>query len=64
LTSSVGPVVTGGVTYRISDRWAAHASYSWSQVKTNLTADTDGIIRTTHISFGPQALIVSVGYSF
>jgi hypothetical protein len=21
-------------------------------------------IRTTHISFGPQALIVSVGYSF
>ena len=64
LTSSVGPVVTGGVTYRISDRWAAHASYSWSQVKTDLSADTDGVIRTTHISFGPQALIVSVGYSF
>jgi outer membrane protein len=64
LTSSVGPVVTGGVTYRISERWAAHASYSWSQVKTNLTADTDGLIRTSRISFGPQALIVSVGYSF
>jgi outer membrane protein len=64
LTSSVGPVVTGGVTYRISGRWAAHASYSWSQVKTNLTADTDGLIRTSRISFGPQALIVSVGYSF
>jgi outer membrane protein len=64
LTSSVGPVVTGGVTYRISDRWGAHASYSWSQVKTDLSADTDGIIRTTRISFGPQALIVSVGYSF
>jgi outer membrane protein len=64
LTSSVGPAVTGGVTYRISDRWAAHASYSWSQVKTNLTADTDGFIRTSRISFGPQALVVSVGYSF
>jgi outer membrane protein len=64
LTSSVGPAVTGGVTYRISDRWAAHASYSWSQVKTNLTADTDGLIRTSRISFGPQALVVSVGYSF
>jgi outer membrane protein len=64
LTSSVGPAVTAGVTYRISDRWAAHASYSWSQVKTNLTADTDGMIRTSRISFGPQALIVSVGYSF
>ena len=64
LTSSVGPVVTGGVTYRISDRWAAHASDSWSQVKTDLSADTNGIIRTTRISFGPQALVVSVGYSF
>jgi outer membrane protein len=64
LTASVGPAATAGVTYRISDRWAAHASYSFSQVKTNLTADTDGIIRTTRISFGPQALVVSVGYSF
>ena len=64
LTSSVGPAATAGVTYRISDRWAAHASYSFSQVKTNLTADTDGVIRTTRISFGPQALVVSVGYSF
>src|SRR5579862_8192510 len=62
LSASVGPVVNGGVTYRISDRWAAHASYSWSRVKTNLTADTDGVIRTTRVSFSPQALIVSVGY--
>jgi outer membrane protein len=64
LTASVGPAVTGGVNYRISDRWAAHASYSWSQVKTNLAADTDGFIRTSRVSFGPQALVVSVGYSF
>jgi outer membrane protein len=64
LTSSVGPAATVGVTYRISDRVHAHASYSISQVKTNLVADTDGVIRTSHISFGPQALVVSVGYSF
>jgi outer membrane protein len=64
LTSSVGPAVTGGVTYRISARWHLHASYSWSQVKTNLTADTDGFIRTSRISFGPQALVISGGYSF
>ena len=64
LTSSVGPAVTGGVTYRISARWHLHASYSWSQVKTNLTADTDGIIRTSRISFGPQALVISGGFSF
>jgi outer membrane protein len=63
-TASVGPAVTAGLTYRISNRWHAHASYSFSQVKTNLTADTDGFLRTTRISYGPQALIVSVGYSF
>jgi outer membrane protein len=64
LTSSVGPAVTGGLTYRITDNWHLHGSYSWSQVKTNLVADTDGVIRTTRISFGPQALVISVGYSF
>jgi hypothetical protein len=41
-----------------------YASYSISQVKTKLNADTAGIIRTTHISFRPQALVVAVGYSF
>ena len=64
LTASVGPAVTAGLTYRISDRWHLHASYSWSQVKTNLSADTDGFIRTSRISFGPQALVISGGYSF
>jgi outer membrane protein len=64
LTSSVGPAVTGGVTYRISEHWAMHASYSWSQVKTHFTGDTDGFERTSHISFGPQALVISGGYSF
>jgi outer membrane protein len=64
LTSSVGPAVTGGVTYRINDRWHLHASYGWSQVRTRFTGDTDGFERTSHISFAPQALIVSGGYSF
>lgn len=64
LTASVGPAVTAGLTYRINDRWHLHASYGWSRVDTNLKADTDGFIRTTHIAFGPQALIVSGGYSF
>jgi outer membrane protein len=64
LTSSVGPAVTGGVTYRINDRWHLHASYAWSQVRTRFTGDTDGFERTSHISFAPQALIVSGGYSF
>ncbi len=64
LTSSIGPNVTAGLTYRIAPRWAVHASYSLARVRTFLSADTAGIFRTTHVSFGPAALIVSGGYSF
>jgi outer membrane protein len=64
LTSSVGPAGTAGLAYNIAGKWNLYASYSVSQVKTKLDADTAGVIRTTHISFGPQALVVSVGYSF
>ena len=64
LTPSVGPVGTVGLAYNIANHWNFYASYSASQVKTKLHADTAGVIRTTHISFGPQALVLSVGYSF
>jgi outer membrane protein len=64
LTSSVGPAGTVGVAYNIVNHWNCYASYSVSQVKSKLNADTAGVIRTTHISFGPQALVLSVGYSF
>jgi outer membrane protein len=64
LTSSVGPAATVGVAYNIANNWNFYASYSASQVKTKLNADTAGVIRTSHISFGPQALVLSVGYSF
>jgi outer membrane protein len=64
LTSSVGPAGTVGLAYNFTNNWKFYASYSASQVKTKLNADTAGVIRTTHISFGPQALIFSVGYSF
>jgi outer membrane protein len=64
LTSSVGPAATAGFTYRIAPHWDATASYSIARVNSNLEADTAGLIRTTSIKFGPQALILSVGYSF
>jgi outer membrane protein len=64
LSSSVGPAAVVGLTYQPSERWHVHASYGYAQVKTNLSADTDGVIRTSRISFAPEALIVSVGYSF
>jgi outer membrane protein len=64
LTSSVGVAGTVGLNYRISGNWHAYASYSASQVKTRLEAYTAGVERTAHINFGPQALVVAVGYSF
>jgi outer membrane protein len=64
LTSSVGPAATGGLAWRLAPRWHVYASYSWSQVKTDLKADTAGVIRTTRISFSPQPIIVSIGYAF
>jgi outer membrane protein len=64
LTPSVGPAATAGVNWHIAGNWHAYGSYSWSKVKTDLTADTAGVIRTTRINFGPQALVLSVGYSF
>jgi outer membrane protein len=64
LTNSVGPVGTVGLSYHVTPRWGVFVSYSFSEVQTNLTANTVGFIRTTHVSFGPQALIVAAGYSF
>jgi outer membrane protein len=64
LTSSLGPAATAGVGYNVSGHWHLYTSYSISRVNTDITADTDGVVRTTHIKFGPQAWVVSAGYSF
>jgi outer membrane protein len=64
LTSSVGAAGVVGLGYHIAGHLNAYASYAWSQVNTRLNADTAGVIRTTRIDFGPQALILAVGYSF
>jgi outer membrane protein len=64
LTASVRPAGTVGMGYEFAPNWGAYASYTISQVKTHLTADTGGVIRTSNISFGPQALTIAIGYSF
>jgi len=64
LTSSVGPAATVGAAYHFTSHWHVNASYSISRVNTDITADTAGVIRTTTIHFGPQALVISGGYSF
>ena len=64
LPSSVGPAVTAGVTYHWTDRWHFTASYSVAQVNSKLSTDTAGIIRSNEVHFWPNAVVVSVGYSF
>lgn len=64
LSSSVGPAATVGLSYTITPRWHAYASYSVARVDTTIEADTAGVLRSTAIHFGPQALVVSGGYSF
>jgi outer membrane protein len=64
LTSSVGPAGTVGVSWNISGHWHAYTSYSITRVNTDITADTAGVERTARIKFGPQAWVVSAGYSF
>jgi outer membrane protein len=64
LPVSVGPAAVLGLSYRISEHWNLHASYSVSDVRNTATADTGGILRTTNAKYWPTALVVSVGFSF
>lgn len=64
LPTSVGPAATIGLAYHPNSRWGFYVSYSASEVNSRLTADTAGVIRTTHIDFWPRALVVSGGYCF
>lgn len=64
LSASVGPAGTAGVAYHVSGHWNVYASYSIARVNSNLVANTAGVIRTTHIEFGPQVLVIAGGYSF
>jgi|SRR5579863_5385136 len=64
LPSSWGPAGTVGLSYHLYGRFNLYGSYSMSRVTSNLTANTAGFIRTSHISFGPRAFVLAAGYSF
>ncbi|HUN25740.1 MAG TPA: OmpW family outer membrane protein [Steroidobacteraceae bacterium] len=64
LPASVGIAGTVGLSYRIANRFHVYASYSASTIRSKLTADTAGVLRTSSISFGPQAVVVSLGWAF
>jgi outer membrane protein len=64
LSSSIGPAATAGLAYAFTSHWHMYASYSISQVDTNILTDTAGVERRARLHFGPQVLLVSGGYSF
>jgi len=64
LSKSIGPAATAGLSFKPSANWGIFASYSITRVNSHLTTNTAGVIRTSNIKFGPQALVISVGYSF
>jgi outer membrane protein len=64
LTTSVGPAATLGLSFRMTRHFYLYGSVSASEVDSDLTANTAGVIRKTHVAFGPRALVLSAGYSF
>jgi outer membrane protein len=64
LSDSWGPAGTIGVFYRLPQNWSIDASFSLAKVKSDLEANTSGVVRKTTINFNPRAWVLSVGYSF
>ena len=64
LTASAGPAVTTGLSFRVTRHFYLYGSVSASEVDSDLTANTAGVIRKTHVAFGPRTLVLSAGYSF
>lgn len=64
LSNSTGLAATAGLAWHIRDAWNVYASYSASNVVSDLKTTTAGIVRTSHIDFNPRAVVISVGYSF
>jgi outer membrane protein len=64
LTTSVGPAATIGLSYRLTRHFSLYGSLSASQVDSDFTSNTAGVLRKTHVSFNPRAAVLSAGYSF
>jgi outer membrane protein len=64
LPYSVGPAATAGLNYQITSHWSIAASYSASRVTSRFDARTEGVDRTSQISFGPQTAVLAAGFSF
>ncbi len=64
LSNSIGPAVSLGAVYRLKEHWEANVSINYARVKSDLTANTEGIVRATTVDFRPTAVVAAVGYKF
>jgi outer membrane protein len=64
LEDSFGLAAQAGLSYRIDDKWSISSSVATAQVKTKMTSNTLGVVRTADVKFRPTVVTVSMGYSF
>ncbi|HET7773901.1 MAG TPA: OmpW family outer membrane protein [Burkholderiaceae bacterium] len=64
LTDSFGLAAQAGLNWRIDERWFASAKIATAQVKSDLTSNSAGLVRTSTIDFRPVVFAVSGGYRF
>lgn len=64
LEDSIGLALQGGLTYHFDNQWSFSTAVMTAQVKSKITTNTLGIVRTADIKFHPSVLTLAVGYSF
>jgi len=63
-TDSWGPAASVGISWQPKQHWEVITSFNWARVKSDLSLDTAGVVRTTQVSFRPTAFVFAMGYSF
>lgn len=65
LKDSAGLALQLGVSAKLGNGpWSLNGSWSTAQVKTKLTTNTLGVVRTADITFHPSVFCISLGYTF
>ena len=63
-SNSIGPAGTIGMSYTVKQHWDVIASLSAARVKSDLTLNTEGVVRHTTADFRPIALVIAIGWKF
>jgi outer membrane protein len=63
-SNSIGPAGTIGISYTPKQHWDVILSLSAARVTSDLTLNTEGIVRHSHADFRPVALVIALGWKF